>query len=105
MSLVLAHVVLAKFRAETPQSIREVMRERMASLGEACGGPAAGILHWRADWNLDQRKGYHLMEFAIFADGDALQRFREHPDHLAFATAMSEVADWIVGDLMTQERC
>lgn len=99
MADVLVHVVLAMFYQHVPQETRESMREKVTALGTACGGRDAGILCWRAGWNLDQRKGYHLMQFSIFEDEAALQRFRAHPAHMKFVTEMSLIADWVVGDI------
>ncbi|MFM2407254.1 MAG: hypothetical protein RL223_5134 [Pseudomonadota bacterium] len=66
----LLHVVLVRFHDGVPQAQREAARQRMAALGEACGGAAAGILAWRADWNADTRKGWQLMEAGVFAARD-----------------------------------
>ncbi|MEN9893676.1 MAG: hypothetical protein RLY78_3971 [Pseudomonadota bacterium] len=95
----LLHVVLVRFHDGVPQAQREATRQRMAALGEACGGAAAGILAWRADWNADTRKGWQLMEAGVFADAAALQRFQRHPAHAAFGTELRAIADWVVGDL------
>jgi hypothetical protein len=99
MADILVHVVLTNFYPHVPQQTREAMREKMAALGTACGGSGAGILYWRADWNLDRRKNYHLMEFGIFADEAALECFRAHPAHVAFGNEMRRIADWVVGDI------
>jgi hypothetical protein len=95
----LLHVVLVRFHDGVPQARREAARLRMAALGEACGGAAAGILAWRADWNADTRKGWQLMEAGVFADAAALLRFQRHPAHAAFGAGLREIADWVVGDL------
>jgi hypothetical protein len=99
VSAVFVHVVLATFRPGTPQEVRAEIQRKQAELGEACGGKAAGILHWTSGWNLDQRKSWHLMEFAVFADEAAFRRFHAHPAHQAFGLEMRDVADWAVGDI------
>ena len=99
MADILVHVVLTNFHPDVPQQTREAMRDKMAALGADCGGSGAGILYWRADWNLDQRKNYHLMEFGIFADEAALTRFRAHPAHVEFGTEMRRIAEWVAGDI------
>ena len=99
MANTLFHVVLMTFHQTVAQETREAIREKIAALGPACGGRDAGILYWRADWNLDQRKGYHLMLLAIFDDETAFHRFRLHPAHVEFGTEIRQVADWIVGDI------
>ncbi len=75
------------------------MYGELSRLPELCGGKGSGILYWKSDWNLDQRKGYHLMEFALFESASAFNTFRAHPAHQSFAERLSEVADWVVGDL------
>jgi len=92
-------VVISAFRPDTPGATRLALQQEQAELGETCGGAAAGILHWTAGPNLDQRKGYHLVEFSVFADEAAFQRFKQHPAHVAFANKMREAADWVIGDI------
>lgn len=95
----LVHVVLISFRpAATPQQ-REQMLTEHQELGDRCGGRDAGILFWRVDRNLDQRKNWHLVEFGVFRDAAALERFRVHPAHVALSHILREIADWAVGDL------
>ena len=99
MTGVIVHVVLATFHAEVSEAKREQLQKQQASLGAACGGEAAGILHWTSAWNLDQRKNYHLVEFSVFADEAAFQRFKAHPAHRAFAEEMRGAANWVIGDV------
>lgn len=101
MPEVFVHLVMVSFWESVPQETRERKLADYRALGDACGGRAAGILYWDAGWNRDQRKGYHLIEFGIFSDADAFQRFRAHPVHAVFAAEMSQLADWVVGDLAT----
>jgi hypothetical protein len=96
---VLVHVVLVSFKEHVSAERREDMRAKHQSLGERCGGKEAGVLCWRVDWNLDQRKNYHLMEFTIFADAAAFERFKTHPAHVELGAEMRDLADWVVGDL------
>ena len=96
---VLVHVVLATFHSHVPEQERARLQQQQADLGAACGGATAGILHWTSGWNLDQRKNYHLVEFSVFADEAAFQRFKAHPAHRAFAEEMRQAADWVVGDI------
>lgn len=114
LSDVFIHVVLISFYDDVSQAVREAKYEQFRDLGEACGGKNAGILAWCADWNLDQRKGHHIVQFAIFQDEAAFQWFRQHAAHAALSEEMSKLADWVVGDIagslplekaMTQTRC
>ena len=97
----LLHVVLFRFRDTCPGQVRAELKARLQGLGAACGGSQAGLLHWQVDDNLDLRKGYAIMEIALFADGDALQAFRKHPQHTELASELSRHADWVVGDCPT----
>jgi len=95
----LVHVVLVSFHDHVPPERREELRTKQNALGERCGGRDAGILAWRSDYNLDQRKNYHLMQFSVFRDRDAFERFRVHSAHTELGAEMRELADWVVGDL------
>jgi len=98
---VLAHVVLISFRDHaTPEQRQQVFADYQ-ELGEKCGGKDAGILIWQVDHNLDQRKHWHLVEFAVFRDDAAFQRFREHPAHTELTLVLREIADWAVGDILS----
>jgi hypothetical protein len=95
------HVVLISFRSILGADHRALAADRHRLLGEQCGGRPAGIMHWQVAENLDQRKGWHLVEFAVFRDRQAFEAFRRHPAHLAAGAVLSEIADWAVGDLET----
>lgn len=94
------HVVLFRFCEAVGAEQRAQLLDMLASLGEACGGRTAGILEWAVGPNLDQRKGYSLIEVGLFQDVDALNRFKAHPLHQATAAQISGYADWVVGDLV-----
>jgi hypothetical protein len=95
----LVHTVLVSFHKHVSNAQRERMIAEYQQLGEKCGGEKEGILFWQAGLNLDQRKNWHLVEFAIFRDDDALQRFRSHPAHAKLAEIMRLLGDWAVGDI------
>ncbi|KAF2990993.1 Dabb family protein [Methylocystis sp. MJC1] len=95
----LTHVVLVSFYSELSQAAREEALFNFRQLGNNCGGRDAGILFWKADWNLDRRKNYHLMVVSIFENEDALRNYAAHPKHKDFASSLSKMADWIVGDI------
>jgi hypothetical protein len=96
---VLLHTVLFSFHLHVSEAQREKMIGAFRELGERCGGEAKGILFWRAGLNLDQRKNWHLVEFAIFRDNDALQRFKTHPAHVELGETMRHLGNWAVGDI------
>jgi len=99
MTTVFVHIVLTTFHSNATEQVRDELQQKQAALGEACGGRAAGILHWTSGWNLDQRKNYHLVILAVFEDEAAFRRYHAHSAHGKFALEMREVADWIVGDI------
>jgi hypothetical protein len=93
------HVVLVSFSPQVAQATREGTLATLQQLGGKCGGRDAGILYWNAGWNLDQRKNHHLMLVAIFSSEDALLEYAGHPAHKEFTRTLSEIADWVTGDL------
>lgn len=95
---VLFHVVLIKFKEEATERQRQQIYNWYQTLGEDCGGKDAGILYWAVQPNLDQRKGWNLVELAIFTGDDVLQAFRIHPNHSRVTDLLREIADWVVGD-------
>jgi hypothetical protein len=95
----LVHSVLVSFRDNASQEQRDQIVSQYQAFGGTCGGAKEGILFWQAGFNLDQRKNWHLVQFAIFRDNDALQRFRSHPAHAKLSEVMSPLGDWAVGDI------
>ncbi|WP_330084138.1 Dabb family protein [Methylocystis iwaonis] len=93
------HVILVSFYSHVSQAVREETLFNFRRLGDDCGGLGAGILFWRADWNLDQRKNYHLIAVSVFENEDALRSYVAHPKHKGFASDLSKIADWVVGDI------
>jgi hypothetical protein len=100
----LVHTVLVSFHKHVSEAQREKMIAEYQQLGEMCGGETEGILFWRAGLNLDQRKNWNMMEFAIFRDNKALQRFRFHPAHVKLGEMMRHLGDWAVGDIEIQRK-
>ena len=58
-----------------------------------------GILLRRVGANLDLRKNWHLVEWSVFCDAEALRRFRAHPAHGAATAEIARFADWVAGDI------
>lgn len=98
----IVHSVLVSFRDNASKEQRDLLVAQYRTLGETCGGAGEGILFWQAGVNLDQRKAWHIVQFAIFRDNEALQRFRSHPAHAELAEIMRPIGDWAVGDLEIQ---
>lgn len=97
---VLWHVVLISFHANASGSAMQEVYDRYQTLAEECGGAGEGILHFQVNHNLDQRKGVHLVEIAVFRSNEDLQRFRMHPRHVELTDILKSIADWQVGDSM-----
>jgi hypothetical protein len=97
----LVHVVLISFRKGASPDDRQWASSTLQRLGKACGGESAGILFWQVSDNLDQRKNWHLVEFAIFRENEALQQFRMHPAHVEVSERLRAFADWAIGDFET----
>jgi hypothetical protein len=95
----LIHVVLFTYCPGIRESTRRRAFKLHEALGKVCGGQKAGILFWKIDLNADLRKNVEIVQFSIFKDAEALQRFRRHPKHDEFTDIMSEISDWQVGDI------
>jgi hypothetical protein len=95
----LVHAVLVSFRDHVSEAQREQIVAQYEKLGEVCGGEKEGILFWRAGINLDQRKNWHIVQFSIFRDNEAFQRFRYHPAHAMLSETLRQIADWSIGDI------
>lgn len=94
----LLHIVLFKFHPGTCPDTRSLLHQRLIDLGPAYSTVETGLLHWQVTENLDGRKGYGLMEVAVFDSAAAMQTFRGHPLHHEVASDISHHADWVVGD-------
>jgi heme-degrading monooxygenase HmoA len=84
------HVIL--FRLYPDADAEEVLR-RLRSLAHL-----PGLLAWRVERSLDERKGVVVMQNSLFASMAALQSFREAPEHAKVAAFLSRNADWLVAD-------
>ena len=93
------HIVMFRFFVHVGDLDKERLISRLQQLGRDCGGEAAGIIGWHVAHNLDNRKGYTIIELALFSDMEALGQFRAHPCHRAMTEEIRKSADWIVGDL------
>lgn len=92
------HIVFISFREDVDESTRKEMFHQGSQLGEACGGPKAGIMEWGMKWNLDPRKGVHMIEVAAFKNQEAFEIFRNHEFHKRFSNTLQKNADWKVAD-------
>ncbi|WP_370677443.1 Dabb family protein [Pleomorphomonas sp. PLEO] len=100
-SKLLVHVVFISFHEGISAETRRRFLDHHQSLGTRCGGPNAGISYWQVSENLDQRKNWHLVQFSVFRDRQALSQFAEHPEHIKAGAELRAIADWVVGDVET----
>lgn len=83
----------------TEEQIAEIIAQ-FNKLYDLCGGSSAGILSAFAGKNIDNRKGFVLVEVMVFRDREAFLAFHSHPAHTEFAAAMAKLMDvWVISDV------
>jgi quinol monooxygenase YgiN len=87
------HVVLFRFHDTTTAQQRQEVHRALQALGAA-----DGVLEWRVEESLDDRKGHVLIEDATFASREAFESFRSSAEHRAATEVLAPIADWLVGD-------
>lgn len=94
------HIVLISFGDDVAKETRDKVYNMYQTLDKDCGGKDAGILFWKVERSLDDRKKVHLVEVAVYRDNDALQKFRVHPNHkkLTDILGADPGTKWWVGD-------
>jgi heme-degrading monooxygenase HmoA len=63
--------------------------------------PTVGLVSWRVERSLDERKGRVLAQVSAFESADAFQAWRASEPHQAAAAHLREAADWLVADWET----
>ena len=91
----LHHVVL--FQLHPGTDVDDVVA-RLTALGEQ-----PGVVSWRVERSLDERKGVVVLEDAVFASEEALEAFRVSDAHRAVTGHLSQCADWLVADHLVEE--
>ncbi|GAA5159588.1 Dabb family protein [Viridibacterium curvum] len=94
----ITHVVLCRFKAGiTPDSDAATSLDAML---KALPTQISDILEWRCGFNTtpDPAASDYLL-YATFADRDALNRYFEHPAHLAVVTQALKIADLSFADI------
>ena len=61
---------------------------------------SAGVLEWRVERSLDERKGVVIVQNSLFASAEELDAFRVAPAHVEVAEFLSRNADWLVADYL-----
>jgi hypothetical protein len=87
------HIVLFRFHDTATTQQRQEARRVLGALGAA-----DGVLDWRVEESLDDRKGHVLIEDATFASTEAFESFRSSAEHRAATEVLAPIADWLVGD-------
>lgn len=57
-----------------------------------------GILEWRLEVSIDERKGPVIVQNVLFESGEALEGYRRSEEHKGVAETLSAMADWLVAD-------
>lgn len=89
------HTVLFKLHDGVGAEIRAEAVRLLIGLGKE-----PGVLSWVIKESIDTRKGYIIIEQAIFENQQAYQAFRTSPAHIEVGDLMKEIADWWVGDYL-----
>ena len=88
------HVILFRLY---PDADPHLVLSRLRSLHDR-----PGVIEWRIERSLDERKGVVVMQNSLFESMAALHAFRRDPVHAQVADFMSRNADWLVADHLEQ---
>ncbi|MEU4088217.1 Dabb family protein [Streptomyces aureus] len=65
----------------------------------ALGGQIPELAFWECDWNISDRPiAYDFAINSAVEDTDALQRYLEHPAHVAGVALWREFSTWVIAD-------
>lgn len=92
MHLVSAYRHIVLFRLYPDVDAGEVLAQLRSLADEP------GILRWRVERSIDERKGIVIVQDSLFESPAALEAFRVAPAHVAIADYLSKNADWLVAD-------
>ena len=97
----LYHIIFISFKKGTPNSIKKKIYCQYQTLGVETGGRKAGILYWNIQQNLDLRKNIQLIEFAVFKNEYALERFKNHPKYIKLVeNYVKKYCNWYRGNFI-----
>ncbi len=87
------HVVLIKWKAETPADEREGILQQAILLKEQI----LGIISFHAGHNISSRSlGFDAALLGVFVDRDSLAAYGPHPDHQRLATRLTAAAEQLL---------
>ena len=91
------HIVLLRLKEGVTRDDPRV-QEAVAGLA-ALPSKIEGIDRWEIGWNFTQRPvAYDFGLYSSFVSRAALDAYGPHPAHVAVATHLREVADWVLCD-------
>lgn len=89
------HVLLYKFRAKATRQERCEALEMLKSL-KSC---VPGVREWSiGEQAFPSEKAFDIAQISSFESVEALDRYRDHPEHIKTREFLSRVADWVVVD-------
>ena len=89
------HIVLCKFRT----SVSEEQRENAIDALRALGQSIPEVREWSVGKQaLPSSTAYDLAIVSGFENVEALERYRNHPDHIRIKTLLTATADLVVVD-------
>lgn len=89
------HVVLYKFHV----SLSEEQRQDAINVLHAMGQSIPEVREWSIGKQaLPSSTAYDLAQVSSFENGEALERYRNNPNHIRTKKLMSEIADMVVVD-------
>jgi len=93
------HVVLCKFRTSASEEKRENAINMLRTLGQSI----AEVREWSMGKQaLPSSTAYDLAIVSGFENAEALERYRNHPDHIRIKNLLTEIADLAVVDYKYQ---
>lgn len=93
------HIVLFQIYEDVPDGS---MTAALAALNELANFP--GLIDWRVELSLDQRKGRIVVLNACFASERVFQSYRRDPRHTKAAVELSQISDWWTADYYEDRR-
>jgi hypothetical protein len=87
------HIVLFRFYQDVDEEHRMQAIHAIETLRDR-----SGIIDWRFEASLDQRKGVVVAQNVLFATLEDFEGYRDDPRHVAAGLTLAALADWLVAD-------
>ncbi|MDH6181863.1 heme-degrading monooxygenase HmoA [Microbacteriaceae bacterium SG_E_30_P1] len=91
----LRHIVLFQFITVLDDESRRLTLEALRALRDI-----PGILEWRLEASMDERKGQVIVQNVLFESEEAFEAYRADPRHAEAGKALSAVSNWLVADYL-----